>query len=418
MIGALYRGSVAGSHPDQVPRRRFPALDPEPPPPPWWRRLLWPACVLAGAAVAVTAVRLLPPLFATSPASRSAAAHPGQRPAGPAIQASGRIVVVTASGGLALANPDGSHLARAGGVGNVGDAVAASPDNRYISLLNGQVIRVKPGRSLASFPGKVELSPTTTVTLPDPFADHERAVVMLADFGDPTYSSSNPISVVSIATGRSVSLGSGDQVAGDPAADGVFATVAASLPVASVSVQTSPDASVVRRDAGRPTVLLATAGELSHETGLPRRLAVSLAVYPSPSGAEAAVTVRPAAGGPVGGLVVLTRSGRMVAALPARAGTGPAPGDPVWSPSGTSLAYLSTTGSGASQLSVWSAGRRGVVSSTLPASAGRYGACVWAPDGISVLCPAAGGSEWVVARAAGGRPAVVRGPGLPVAWLR
>ena len=175
---------------------------------------------------------------------------------------------------------------------------------------------------------------------------------------------------------------------------------------------------MVRRDAGQPPVLLATAGELSRETGLPRRLAVSLAVYPSPSGAEAAVTVRPAAGGPASGLVILTRSGRMVATLPARAGAGPAPGDPVWSPSGTSLAYLSTSGSGASQLSVWSAGRPGVVSSTLPVSAGRYGGCVWAPDSTSVLCPAAGGSEWVVARAAGGRPAVARGPGLPVAWLR
>ena len=149
-MGVLYRGSVAGSHPDEVPRRRFPALDPEPPPPPWWRRLLWPACVLAGAAVVVTAVQLLPSLFAGSPASRSAAARPGHRPAGPVIRASGHVVVVTASGSLALANPDGSHLARAGAIANVGDAVAASPDNRYISLLNGQVISVRPGPSLAS----------------------------------------------------------------------------------------------------------------------------------------------------------------------------------------------------------------------------------------------------------------------------
>ena len=415
---AAYRGSVAGFQRDEVPRRRFPALDPEPPPPPWWRRLLWPACVLAGAAVAVTAVQVLPSLFAGSPAARSAAARPGHRPAGPVIRASGRIVVVTASGGLALANPDGSHLARAGGIGNVGDAVAASPDNRYISLLNGQVISVRPGPSLASFPGKVELDSNTTVPLPDPFADHERAVVMLADFGDPAFSSSNPISVVSIATGRSVSLGSGHQVAGDPAAAGVFTTVTEPLPEVGVSLQITPDARVVRRDAGLPPVRLATAGELSHAVGLPRRLAVSLAVYPSPSGAEAAVTVRPASGGRGGGLVILTRSGRTVTALPAGAGTGPAPGNPVWSPSGTSLAYLSTSSSGASRLSVWSAGRPGVVSSALPALAGRYGACVWAPDAAAVLCPAAGGSQWVVARAAGGRPAVTRGPGLPVAWLR
>src|SRR5580704_6199803 len=200
VIGAIYRGSVAGFQRDEVPRRRFPALDPEPPPPPWWRRLLVPACVLAAVAVVVTAVRLLPPLVAGSPASRSpGAARPGHHPAGPAVRATGRVVLVTGSGSLALANPDGSHLARPGGLGNVGDAVAASPGNRYISLLNGQVISISAGPRLASFPGKIQLSSNTTVTLPDPFADHGRAVVMLHDYGDPTFSSSNPISVISIA---------------------------------------------------------------------------------------------------------------------------------------------------------------------------------------------------------------------------
>jgi hypothetical protein len=180
VIGAIYRGSVAGFQRDEVPRRRFPALDPEPPPPPWWRRLLVPACVLAAVAVVVTAVRLLPSLVAGSPASRSpAAARPGHRPA---VRAAGRVVLVTGSGSLALANPDGSHLARPGGLGNVGDAVAASPDNRYISLLNGQVISISAGPRLASFPGKIQLNSQAGVALPDPFADHERAVVMLQDF--------------------------------------------------------------------------------------------------------------------------------------------------------------------------------------------------------------------------------------------
>jgi hypothetical protein len=418
VIGAIYRGTVAAFQPDEVPRRRFPALDPEPPPPPWWRRLLVPACVLAAVAVVVTAVRLLPPLVAGSPTSRSpAGARPGHHPAGPAVRAAGRVVLVTGSGSLALANPDGSHLARPGGLGNVGDAVAASPDNRYISLLNGQVISISPGPRLASFPGKIQLNSQAGVALPDPFADHERAVVMLQDFGDPTYSSTNPISVISIATGRSVSLGSGDQVAGDPAAAGVFTTVAARLSATAVTLQTSPDAVVVLRDAGRAPVRLATGSELNRDVGLPRRLAVSLAVYPAPSGAEAAVTVRPAAGGSDAGMVILTRSGRMVTAFPARGGAGPDLGAPVWSPSGKSVAYLSATSSEAPRLSIWSAGRP-IVSSPLPVSAGRYGACVWAPDGTSLLCPAAGGSEWVVAGAAGGKPAVVPGPGLPVAWLR
>jgi hypothetical protein len=408
---------VAGFQRDEVARRRFPALDPEPPPPPWWRRLLVPVCVLAGVAVVVTAVRWLPSVFAGSPAQPAAAGRPGHpRAAGPAVRAGGRVVFVTLSGALALANADGSHLARASGLGDVGAALGVSPDNHYLSLLNGQVISIRRGPVLASYPAKVPLSSNTTVALPDPFADHERFVVMLTDYGDPTSSASNPISVISIATGRSVSLGTGDQVEGDPVARGVFAALAAPPRGSAVALQTNPDARVVLRDAGRPQAVLATAGALSHAVGLARSLPVSLAVYPAPSGAQVAVTVRPAAGGSDGGLVILSRSGRIVTTLRARGGTGPALGVPVWSGSGRALAYLSASTSGAPALSVWSGGGR-VSASPLPSSAGRYGTCVWSPDGRSVLCPAGSGSEWVVAPAAGGPPAVARGPGFPVAWL-
>ena len=377
-----------------------------------------PVCVLAGIAVVVTAVRWLPSVFAGSPGGPAAAGRPGHRPAaGPAARAGGRVVLVTQSGELALANPDGSHLARATGLGHVGNAVGASPDHHYLALLNGQVISVRPGPELASYPAKVQLSSVLTVTLPDPFADHERAVVLLHDWGDPTQSASNPISVVSIATGQSVSLGTGDQVAGDPAAQGVFAALTAP-PRASAAVLTgNPDARVVLRDAGRPQAVLATAGALRRAVGLARRLQVSLAVYPAPSGAEVAVTVRPAAGGSDGGLVILSRSGRIIAALRARSGTGPALGVPVWSASGRALAYLSASTSGTPALNVWSGGGR-ILIHPLPSSAGRYGTCVWAPDGRSVLCPAGSGSEWVVVPAAAGPPAVVRGLGFPVAWLR
>ena len=184
-----------------------------------------------------------------------------------------------------------------------------------------------------------------------------------------------------------------------------------------MSLQNNPDATVVLRDAGRPPVLLATGGELSHDVGLPRRLAVSLAVYPSPSGASAAVTVRPAGGGPDGGMVILTRAGRMVAALLVRRGAGPDLGAPFWSPSAKSLAYLSTSRSGAAQLSIWAAGTADRVQQS--PGLGRPLWLVRLGAGWHILlCAAAGGSEWVVARAAGGKPAVTPGPGLPVAWLR
>jgi hypothetical protein len=328
----------------------------------------------------------------------------------------GRVVFVTGSGELALADPDGSHLARASSLGNIGSALAASPDDHYLALLNGQVISVRPGPMLANYPAKVQVSSSITVALPDPFSNHERAVVMLQDYGDFTESGSKPISVVSIATGHSVSLGTGDQVAGDPAAAGAFVALTAP-PRASAAVLTgNPDARVVLRDAGRPQAVLATAGTLSDAVGLARHLPVSLAVYPAPSGAEVAVTVRPAAGGSDGGIVILSRSGRIITTLRARSEAGPALGVPVWSVSGRALAYPSASSSGAPALSVWSGGGH-IATSPLPASAGRYGTCVWSPDGRSVLCPAAAGLEWVVAPAAGGRPAVARGFGSPVAWL-
>ena len=373
-----------------------------------------PVCVLAGVAAVVVAARWLPSVFAGSAGRPAAAGRPGHPRA--AVRAGGRVVLVTRSGELALANPDGTHLASVSRLGNVGSALGASPGNHYLSLLNGQVISIHPGPELASYPAKVQLSSLNAVALPDPFADHERDVVMLQDFGDPTQSASNPISVVSIATGRSVSLGTGDQVEGDPAARGVFAAVTAPGRVSAAVLTGNPDARVVLRDAGRPQAVLATAGTLSHAVGLARSLPVSLAVYPAPSGAKVAVTVRPAAGGSDGGLVILSRSGRIITTLRARGGTGPALGVPVWSVAGRALAYLSASTSGAPALSVWSGGGR-IATSPLPSSAGSYGTCVWSPDGRSVLCPAAGGSEWVVAPAAGGHPALTHGPGLPVAWL-
>jgi hypothetical protein len=109
-----------------------------------------PVCVLAGVAVVVTAVRWLPSVFTGSPGQPAAAGRPGHRkPAAPAVRAGGRVVFVTQSGELAVANPDGSHLARAGSLGVVGNALGASPDNRYLSLVNGQVISVRRGPVLA-----------------------------------------------------------------------------------------------------------------------------------------------------------------------------------------------------------------------------------------------------------------------------
>jgi len=423
-MSAIYRGGVAGFEQDSAERPRFPALDPEPPPPPWWRRLLIPAALLmlAGAVVAVV---LLDPFAATQghPAGARAGHRAQALPAGPRIHAAGRIVAITPTGALVFADPDGSHLTRVRGLASVGQGLARSPGGRYLALFNGQLLSIKPGPALASYPGKVPLSSLYSVAWPQPFADHDRAVAMLQDYGSPSQSARNPIFVASIASGHTVPLGNGDSVAGDPQAPGVFVTVAAPLGRTAISLASSPDSAVVLRDAGHSAVRLATAAQLARDLGLHGRPPVSLAVFPSPSGGEVAVTVRPAAGGPVRGIVVLSRAGQLIARIPgalassrgsAYASAEPVP--PVWSPSSRFLAFLSASQSGRQGVGIWLPGGH-LVASQLPAANGSYGGCVWSPDGRLILCAAAGGN-WAVASAGGGPAGAARGAGFPVAWLR
>ena len=223
--------------------------------------------------------------------------------------------------------------------------------------------------------------------------------------------------MISIATGRSVSLGTGDQVAGDPAAEGVFAALTAP-PRASAAVLTgNPDARVVLRDAGRPQAVLATAGALSHAVGLARSLPVSLAVYPAPSGAEVAVTVRPAAGGSDGGLVILqpVRPDHHHAARPRRDGTRPGRPGLVGVRPGAGLPERQHQRCTRAERLV-----RGrphlhqpapVVSRPL-----RHVRVVTGRPVGPVPGGAAGRNGSSPPRPAG-RPAVARGPGFPVAWL-
>ena len=407
VMGAAYRVGVAGFDRGAAERRPFPALDPEPPPRPWWWRwLVLPAVTLALAGAVVATVQLQP--FSSGPPRPAAAA--GQSAASVA-PGGGRIVALTPAGQLALSDPDGRRETRMSGLGNVGGLAAVSPDNRYLSIGSGQVIVIRHGHVLTPYPVAVPLSSATAAAWPDPFADHERSLVMLLDYGSPAQSSSNPISVVSLTAGRPVALGVGDQVAGDPQAAGVFVSVAAPVSPSATPLQANPDSGILLRDAGRAPVVLATAGALNRDLGQAPGLPVSLAAYPSPSGAEVAVTIRPAAGG-TAGVVVLSRAGRLLGRVIAPIG---GQSVPTWSPSGRSLAFPTGGGAGP-QLRIWMIGRPAAASG-LPARGGSYGWCVWSPDGMSILCVAADGRGWVIASAAGGRVVAVRGPGFPLAWL-
>jgi hypothetical protein len=387
--------------------RKFPVLDPEPLRRPWRVRAIALA-VVAGAVAAAAALWSL-----SSGGSRPAGAA-GQS-ASLAARAGGRILALTPTGSLVLTDPGGTHVTTVRALGVVGQVVTASPDGRYLSLGNGQVAVVRTGPVLAAYPTKVSVSWEKIPAWPDSFADHERQLVMLLTYGL-SGSATNPVRLTSVATGRSVSLGVGHQVAGDPQAAGAFVSVAAPPRPSAAVTHFIPDSRIELRDAGRPPVTLATSAALNQDLGQSQHRPVQLIPYPDQSGDQVAVIVQPTAGSQQAGMVVLNRAGRVLGTVPARLGV---QGTPAWAPSGGSLAY-SSTGSNGPELRIWKIGGQ-IVTRPFPVSDGSYSWCIWSPDGASILCAAPGGGtgsqNWAVTGAAGGAMAGVRGPGFPVAWL-
>ena len=371
-------------------------------------RAIVPAAVVVVAGAVAAGVALWP--FSSGAARPTDAA--GQS-AGSAAPAGGRILALTPTGSLVLAYPDGTHVTTVRTLGAVGQVVTASPDDRYLSFGNGQVATVRRGPVLAAYPTKTSISWEKTLAWPDSFADHERRLVVLLAYGA-NASATKPVLATSLTTGRSVSLGVGDQVAGDPQAAGAFLSIAAPPRPSATVPRFSQDARIELHDAGRPPVRLATAAALNHDLGQRRHLPVALIPYPDQSGDKIAVIVQPTAGSQQAGMVVLTRAGRVLGAVPARLGV---TGTPAWAPSGRSLAYASN-GRNGPELRIWKIGGQ-VAARPFPVSSG-YHWCLWSPDGASILCTAPGNADsqrWAIIRAAGGAMAGVRGPGFPVAWL-
>lgn len=395
---------------DQVPageRRRFPLLDDEPPPRPWWQRLLIPAGVIVLAGAVGAAIALWP---TSSPGSRPAAGPPPGRLAGLA----GRIIAVAPDQDLVVSNPDGSKAVEVKALGNVGDAVYPALDNRYLSLGNGQVVATSSTRVPALASTRVGLFPGDQNSgFIEPFADHDREmVVMLA----PSFNTATDfvVSEVSLATGGSVPLGIGHQVAGDPQGRGVFVSVAAPVVPTTSVTDVAPDSRVELREAGRPRKLLATAATINRALGQDQRLPVELTPYPNPSGTEIAVTVQPQTGSSTSGVVILNRAGRVLATVATP--KGPNGSDVVsWSPAGTSLAFTSAGPNGPA-LSIWSSGQ--LRTQPFPASA-TASYCLWSPGGTALLCTTGqdNGQRWLFASPSGGAMTKVTGSGLPVAWL-
>jgi hypothetical protein len=164
-------------------------------------------------------------------------------------------------------------------------------------------------------------------------------------------------------------------------------------------------------------VVLATAGALRRDLSLGLNDPVALIPYPNASGDKIAVEVLPV-DGTTSGIVMLNRTGRVIGTLQTPFGV---QGIPVWSPSGTSLAYPSIGNDGPG-LFIWTGGDQ-AAATPFPLSAANgaaFSSCVWSPDGKSVLCENEGPGQhhWVVVGASGrafAEPA--QAPGHPLAWL-
>lgn len=388
--------------------------------------------MLAGVLAAAAAVAAAIVLWPFAPSSRPAAAAVSL----PAAVDRGRILVREPDGTLAFADPDGTHVTALNALGVVGQSVSASPDDRYLSEGNGQAIAVGSGPTLTAYRSNVPLASSNGSAWPDSFADHDKDLIMLLNYGEgngeSTYSVQTPVWTATLSSGVQASLGNADAAAGDPQTAGAFVSDAGS-PVASASTsQISPDTDVELRVANQPPAVLATAAAINSDLGIVDQ-PVQLVPVPDPAGDKVAIVVRPVSGSPLGGIVVLTRTGRMLAATPP--GATYIAGQPAWSPDGRSLAYanLANAGfTGGNELFIWHMGGQ-PRPIAIPKAAASQGTapgggetlavpdwCVWSPGGTSVLCSdASQGSQgtWVVASTTARRMTAVHSPGFPVAWL-
>ena len=292
--------------------------------------------------------------------------------------------------------------------------VSPSLDNAFLAVSNGLLVSVGAHGHLSATHLKNVSTTKWSPVGPEPLADHDRFLA-LEYSGASAGPGDNAISVRSLATGKSESLGSGDLVAGDPAAAGVVA----SLPVASLTSGAPanglwPDGMVVLRDAGQKAVVLGTAAQLYQDVHLPAGTLANFFPSPDPAGDKIAIVVQPLNPAASAGVVVVTRSGRVVYAV---GGAGRSV-SVSWSLSGQSLA-IAGQGPHESVLRIWTASGSPSVQ-PFPGHAG-YTDCVWSPDGAWILCALAGehsdGKQWVVAAASGGPMAVTKGPGFPLSWI-
>ena len=391
---------------------RFPTLDPEPPgrrrPPAWVGIVL----VLVVALV-VLAVVFVP---GRGPGAHSKAANSKEvsTSAPKPVALGGRIVAFTGSDEIELSDPKGGHRAVLPGLtvpNNLYPVVA--PDARDLAV--GRAVYAVHGLTLTAV-----ASPLTKAlarsSVVGGFADVDAAAVVVPEDTSGNDSSAGEISVMSFNGTRSMALGVGDAVAGDPRGFGVFVSTVVPGSPPSTDGESLPDRDVELRDAGHPTVVLATDTQLDADVGLATSVPVSLKILPDPTGDELAVSVV-ATDQSVGGIVVLDRGGRVLGILDVTRHVS-VETRPAWSPDGRSLAYVSSDND-VSHLGEWTIGGP-VLDRAVTNPAETIGNCAWAPDASTLLCAAYTNNPepaWLIFDARKGPPISEPGLGVPLAWI-
>jgi hypothetical protein len=399
----------AGS-PEIQPRPRFPALDPEPPRSPWriLRRVAIPVVVLLAVGLGYT-LRSQP---GPDPKSRAAAAAAGVRPGQPGAPAlSGIVLAVTPAGYLTETDlaTGKVEVLRKLGLFDTTPPPVVSPDGKYlVDADTGKLVSLDSPLGPSSAPNKLLFQPgNQPAFLLDPWSDHDASVGILQYSS--VYNSESSVQIQSVRTGAAYNLGSLDNAAGDPQRTGAFVTLPADSPPSEEGIQA--DASLVLRDAGRPRRLLATAAALGHDIGMVKSTPLTLLPVPNPQGTMVAVQVGSMTSNGPGGIVVLSRTGRVLGVQPATPG---GMWSLSWSAAGRTLAYLGQGATG-TEITRWEVGQQ-TMTTDLNAS-GAVSGCLWSPEGQSLLC---GGNRltWIVSPPSTQTPTtILKGDGQALAWL-
>jgi hypothetical protein len=333
----------------------------------------------------------------------------------------GTIVAQGIDGALLTVAPDGADQ-RGYNITSVASEqipqYEAGPDGRLLMHTTGypspprywSIVRIGPHTVSTTDSAVLAAFDSAALSEPVPFADHDRAVVVVTQ-GFPESQSSAVI--VSLADGRTMALGRADAAAADPQSFGAFV----STPDDPHDGTGSSDAGIELRVPGQSPVTVATAGELNQDVGQVSSTPAELRVYPDRTGDKLAVMLNPSVAVVSNvPMVILDRHGHLLSAIPQASGP-VASTQPAWSPSGRLLAYPTYTPTGPALAIQSLSGRPRIYEASN--SNTQIGNCVWSPTSVTVVCPAGIGTQtaWDFASTTTGRLTSVKSLGFPIVWL-